>query len=417
MSLPGVNRDSPEMLSGKFRTSWTQPEGMVPAYIVECTVADLNLKLWTVDAVSKYDQHFYPNVQVGSPYMHYDSGEGIYVMPDIGAKCHVCIPSDGPPPFVLDFIMPQESIPQVDTTDGTGGDGDTASFTFGGGRVRPKPGDIYIRGRNENFVILHRGGVLQIGATELAQRIYIPLQNLITDISENYRHYNTGGSINWFLAKGESETNPPTILKETYRLLAADKKASIRIAVGKLRDFVPEPKDGANSDLNQLDIGISEPIVCEVVLAPDGFGADNGSSDSSTINATKLRYFFDKAGGAFLRSESSVLLFIREKLRLVVKNDINISTAKSFTLTAKKTGRVDGGDLLEITGKVTKINGGSKSVAHVGSLVDITIPLQGLATTPAALGVPSIILPIHPITGLPQKLAGVVVTGNATILV
>lgn len=397
-----------------FRSSWTQPEGISTPTIIEGKVVDINLALWTVDVISQFDSKWYLNVQVASPYLHSNRGEGIFVMPEIGAKCHICIPSDGPPPFVLDFIMPHETSESTatDSTDQTG------VATFAGGRVRAKPGDIYIKGRDGNFVILHRGGVLQIGATELAQRIYIPLTNLVSDISQNYRHYNTGGSINWFVASAESEINPPTIRKDTYRLLAGDERATIRVAYGPLKDVLSEQSTGAISDLNQLKIGTEEdgPIVLEVAIAPDGFGADNGSINESTSKQTVLRYFFDKKGNAFMRSEGSVFLMTRKKLRVVCEDNIDIRTKKSFTLKVEKTARIDGGDLLELNGKVTKINGGSHPAAFLGSVVQVRISLP-LVSTPSVPGSPVVIPPINPLTGQPQVINGTIISGNSTILI
>jgi hypothetical protein len=420
-SLPGVGSETPDPSQrSMFRSSWTTQEGVGTAMIVECKVVDLNPVLWTVDCISQFDQKWYLNIQVGSPYMHSKRGEGIYVMPEIGAKCHVCIPSDNCPPFVLDFIMPQESVLDATSDDAPEGTEKPTDSTFAGGRLRAKPGDIIMRGRDGNFVILHRGGVLQVGSSDLSQRIYIPLRNLVCDISQNYQHYNSGGSINWFLASGESDTNPSTIRKETYRLLAGDARATIRVAYGPLKDMVPEPQNGAQSDLSQLGIGTEEdgPVVVEVVIAPDGFSADNGSPDGSTPDQTVLRYFFDKKGSVFMRSEGSVLLHVRRKLRLVVGDNIDITAKKSFTLTVSDTARIDGGKLLELTGKVTKINGGTKPCAHVGSIVEchITVPWVVVAPglPPAVIGT---VLPINPLTGQPQTVKGTIVSGNPTIQV
>ncbi len=418
--LPGVENKSVQDPTQRtaFRSSWTQPEGLGNTLIIEGKVVDINQTLWTVDVISQFDQHWFLNVQVGSPYMHSKRGEGIYAMPEIGAKCHICVPSDGPPPFVLDFIMPKETLSST-TTEDTSGDAEVSSdSTFAGGRVRAKPGDIMMRGRDGNFVVLHRGGVLQIGASELAQRIYIPLQNLVSDISQNYRHYNTGGSVNWYVASAESESNPPTIRKETFRLLAGDARATIRVAIGQLRDTVAEPQDGATSNLNQLGIGVGSdnPVIVEVAIAPDGFSADNGAPNGDTPDQTVLRYLFDKKGNAFLRSEGSVLLMTRKKLRVVSEDSIDITTKKSFSLKVSDTTRIDGGDLLELVGGVTKINGGSKATAHVGSVVEcrITIPL---VSTPAAPGQPVLILPINPLTGQPQTVKGTIISGNPTVLI
>lgn len=108
------------------------------AHIYEGKVVDLNMNLWTVDVISQFDQRTYPNVQVSSPYMHSDRGSGIYVMPEIGAKCHVCVPSDGPPPFVLDFIMPQEGMARPDIPDqGDGALQPNTDATFSGDAPAP----------------------------------------------------------------------------------------------------------------------------------------------------------------------------------------------------------------------------------------------------------------------------------------
>jgi hypothetical protein len=418
-------RDQPDpMQRSAFRSSWTQPEGVVGAVIVECVIVDINMNIWTVDATSKYDNKQYPNVQISSPYMHYNNGEGIYVMPDIGAKCHICIPSDGPPPFVLDFIMPSETMTNVgDEIEESGQAASEADSdaTFAGGRQKPKPGDIFMKGRDGNFVILHKGGVLQIGSTQLAQRIYIPLQNLITDISQNYRHYNSGGSINWFLAQGESKTNPHTILKETYRLRAADEKASIRIAIGELKDFVPETR--AQSDVSEFGMGTKDsPIVCEVVLAPDGFGADNGSIDDSTPGLTKLRYFFDRTGNALLRVEGNVVLNVAKTLRIRAEEDIQMFAQRSVTLSAEETMSLIGGDSMQLSAGNVRINEGKNPVGHVGSLVEVFTPVTPFVTLlpiPVTLGpaVVGAVAPGTPIALKVERLNGTVTTGKPNILV
>lgn len=423
-AVPGIaTGGTPDpMQRTAFRTSWSQPEGVVGAIIIEGVVADLNLSIWTVDVVSKYDQKFYPNVQVSSPYMHPFSGEGIYIMPDIGAKCHVCIPSDGPPPFLMDFIMPQETITNVGTEEEDSGGGaaeQPSDATFSGGRPKPKPGDIYIKGRDGNFVILHKGGVLQIGSANLAQRLYIPLQNLITDISQNYRHYNTGGSINWFLAQGESKDNPHTILKETYRLRAADKEASIRIATGEVRDPVRESDADVRSRMAGENMATKEnPIYCEVTLAPEGFEADSGATREDTPDKTVLRYFFDKAGNVLLRTEGSAFMFARYNITLEAKQIMELVSNRLVVRTTG--GTILSEDYLNITTKNLQINAGNKPVAHVGSVVEVftpTTPFVTAAPIPVPSTPPTAIPPGTPIQVVPARLTGTITTGKTNILV
>lgn len=422
-SLPGVRTYSDPNPGERstFRSSFFQPEGSVGAHILESQVVDLNLVNWTVDAITKFDQKFYGNIQVSSPYAHYNRGEGLYVMPDIGAKCHVCIPSDGPPPFVLDFIMPMETIDGAseDAPFGTdGGKGgvlqEATAASFAGGRRRAKPGDIGITNRDGSFIHLHRGGVLQIGSTELAQRIFIPLQNLISDICQNYEMQNTGGSINWFIAHGESETNPPTVCRHTYRLLANDAKASVRVAIGKLSDVVTEPDEQTRSDLSQLGFGgTNQPTVCEVIVAPDAISPEDGSMTPDTRKASVLRYFFDKGGNTLFRTNGNILIRSQKKIRIRAVSDIDISSEGNLTMSFDGTGSIQVKSGLDINGGVTRINGGTSPVARVGSTVNVVLgpplTLQLLLPGTGPTGVP---VPVM----LPVVTTGIVATGNPTIL-
>jgi hypothetical protein len=371
---------------------------------------------WTVDFVSQFDQKSFLNVQVASPYMHANRGEGIYAFPEVGSKCLLCIPSDGPPPFILAFIMPQETISDTSSdeapagTESKGGDTNEATgFTFGGGRFRPKPGDIYMKGRDGQFCILHRGGVLQIGSTMLAQRIFIPLGNVVKDISQNYHHYNTGGTISWSVATAPSEDNPPTTWKQTFRLSANEDKATIRVAVGTISDVVGEHKDGTGNQAEIDTLGIGSNLIYEVALAPELFGADDGSVQPDTTKGTKLRFFFNKNGGAYLGCAGNVLLATKQKLRVKAGDDIEITTDKNFRLQAEGITRIEGKKLLELAGGVVRIGPGTDNVAHVGSVVIVTIPP----------GIPLGIAPPGggPVPSNPLTITGLVSTGKPTVLV
>lgn len=414
MGLKGVNDQYKNPLDRRgMRTSWTQPEGGAPAYIHEARVIDINLRNWTVDVRTQFDQKFFPNVQVASPYMHPNRGEGMYVMPDINAKCFICIPSDGPPPFVLAFIMPTEQRDegageQVEGTSGTG------SLTYQGGRPRPKPGDIYLKGRDGQFVVLHRGGVLQVGSTELAQRIYIPLGNIITDISQNYEHHNSGGTINWGISSSSTDDSPETNFSQTFRLMANDEKADVRLALGTVKQPTPEPAGDAGEQSRNAEFGLGQgddnPIVYELTLAPQGFEADTGSP-SSAKNATNLKFTFDKTGNAFLRAEGNVNLRVKKKLNLAVDDEVTFSSKKSWRISAENKVRIEGKggvDILAQKGPVV-LNGGDTPVAAVGSVVDVIITLPIPITTSSG---PGTIVP-----GPNARLTGIIANGVSTVLV
>lgn len=412
MGLKGLAvRGAVDVYKTSFRSSWTRAEGATPALIHEARVIDVNVVNWTVDVTTIFDQKRFFDVQVASPYMHSTGGEGIYVMPEVGAKCYVCIPSDGPPPFILGFIMPLEAAKDEASEETSQPGGASTAARFGGGRPKAKPGDIILTGRDGNFMKLHRGGVAEFGAGPLAQRICIPLGNLVTDISQNYNHFNTGGSINWGVSNLD-DSKPETEYKQTFRVYANDKFADVRTSIGKVRTPVPEPagKKGSAEDMADLMIAQTDaPIVYEVVVAPGGFDTDAGYPQKNAKDLTTLRFLFDRKGGVMLRSESSVSVRVKKRLRIKGDEGVEILSDKDMRLETKNSMKIFGGDALELgtDGGVAKINGGTKPVAHVGSIVKIVLPIPLPITTSSGPGT---------ITA-GAMFEGIVSTGNPTILV
>jgi hypothetical protein len=418
-ALKGMYTDyfNPLAWSSFARSSWTQPEGAVAAYVHEARIFNVNMTNWTVDVATIFDQKVMLDLQVASPYMNANQGEGLYVVPEVGAKCLICIPSDGPPPFVLAFIMPMVTIPDTSSEeapagtspDAAGNTESTSDYTYAGGRTRGKPGDIVARTRDGNFMILHRGGVAQFGATPLAQRICIPLQNLVTDISQKYNHFNSGGSINWGV-QDRGNDDPDTEWRHTVRVFANDEYADMRFAMGRVRSPVPEPTGdaGEDSNNNQLEIGTDEDTVFEMVLARNGFETDAGEFKADAEDV-KLRIFVDRAGNMMGRWEGSVNLRVKKKLRLTVDDNIEIFCKKNVSVEAEGSVKLIGksGAELGTAGGGLVLNGGGKPVASVGSTVRVAITIPIAITTPQG---PGTIL-----SG--QFLEGVISTGNPTILV
>lgn len=415
-------------MTTRFRTSFTHKEGFEAAQIVQCKVVNTNLVNWTVDCISQFDRKRYFEIQVSAPYVHHNNGEGIYTVPEIGAVCMVCLPSDSSPPFVLSFIMPYTFVNSgtADAPMGTQSHGAPQQFAtdaaFDGGRGLGKPGDIMMRTRDNNFVILHRGGVLQIGATELAQRIYIPLNNLITDISENYAHHNTSGSITWGLQDGPSQENFPSQYMHTFRVFANDAAADIRVLAGNVRTPIGEPGEGAGdqTDLDKLEIGNDkdEPIIYEVAVAKKGFNAPSGdAADTSTSKNTVLRFFFDRKGGAFLRCKSSLLITTKKKLKIKVAEDMTIE-AKSLNLVFKSGADINGGAYTHVKGDIVRLGAGGQAVARQGDIVTVVLPpgiipiagIIGGPPGPAAAGAP--------VTGfiMGGQVVGTITSGNPAVL-
>ena len=427
----------------RFRTSMTSPAGTVPAKVIRGRIIGVNMTNWTVNFIAQFDRKWYYDVQVGSPYMHYSNGEGIYAMPEIGAVGYLAIPSDSSPPFIQCFVMPMEvanakgkfnnpdssivtspdgtesanssDVDDADAPNGTRSRGGNVPHPevdarFDGGRPPAKPGDIIMRTRDGNFVVLHRGGVLEIGATELATRVFIPLGNKILDVSGQYEHQSTGGSIFWGMQEGPSVDNPATQMMSTYRLFANDKYADLRIAKGKVFKPVGEP---AASTAPAFD----PTVVYEIVLASQGFKTTTGELvNGGVVNAVKFKFFVDKNGGVFLRSEASAYFGFKRSLKISIGEDFDL-TAKSISMRATDGAVFDGGSSAEVKGEVVRLQAGQIPIARQGDAIQggIVQPAQMAGTISCApLGGSPI--PFTAVITIPTGIVGAITSGNPQLL-
>lgn len=364
----------------RFRTSFTHQQGFEDAVVFQGKVVNVNLVNWTVDCVSTFDHKRVFDVQVASPYLHYSTGEGIYAVPEIGAKVMICIPGDSTAPFVMGFVAPLEvtsgggketDASQLETEGASGSSQNPNGAKFSAGRMDAKPGDIVMKGRDGNFVILHRGGVLQVGAGPVSQRLFIPIENLIEDISGRYSHYSTGGSILWGMRENASDTNPPCEYQENFRVFANDKYADIRISKGNVYDPV-----GGDESTN---VGSSVPLVVEVCVARDAFDPHTGEPNKSAQANTKFRYILDRDGNMSLRVEGNAHFNFKKKFTMTVKDQM---TLRGSTLDASFSSSVtlESVGLVDINGDKVRLGKGSQPVARMGDVVKMVpgaVPITG----------------------------------------
>jgi hypothetical protein len=165
----------------------------VPATVETGRIVNVNIRDWTVDVVSEHGDKKFFDIQVMAPYLHFANGEGMYCMPEVGALCWVCKPSDGSfgAAFILGFQAPH----------------DETEDSFRNNRQSLNPGDMMMKTRDENFIILRRGGVVQVGSTPMAQRMYIPIGNAIRDFCENYELHTVAGDLTFLNARTEETTD------------------------------------------------------------------------------------------------------------------------------------------------------------------------------------------------------------------
>jgi len=368
--------------------------GLEPAWVETGVVANVNVKNLTIDWVSQYTGKQITDIQIMVPYLHYNNGEGFTCVPETGAICVLCFPSDDESPFVMGFLAAPElegaevgdvtrriDDPKTETEEAEEGQAKTKGTTSGGstaptanlsdasyraGRPMLNPGDMLWQGRDENFVILRRGGVLQIGATRIAQRIYLPIRNFIRDFCENYELNTAAGSLSWETLR--QDDNPsgdaPTELVLLAREHAQDKKASIKISVGSL-EKADKPPGGDTSFI-------------EVVIAPESIAADDGKVSGTPEYVIRI----DKSGNTYLMQAGKRTVEVKGADKLTVSGNQDISVKGSRTTT------VGGTDSTTVTGShELKAASSKEDIASVKTIRAAKLNLgDEVASEPAVLG-------------------------------
>ena len=312
-----------------------------PPTIETGRVTNVNMERWTIDAVSLFGNKRFEAVQVMSSYFHYANGEGIYCMPEVGALVWICKPSDGSmsKEFVMGFQAPF----------------DTDNNSFRCNRQNLNPGDMMFRTRDENFVILRRGGVVQIGATPITQRLFIPVRNFIKDFCENYELHTLGGELSWLVDRAETDADGNQRAKVS---LLAKEKAN-------------DPKQIATLTIGSHGEGVEDTLILTVFES----GLDGAAMMSKLI----------------LGKDGTVAWQIMKTFTVTVTSDITLeSTGGKISLKSAQDTAIDSGANLSVTavGNID-MEAAMVKVAAQGNidLEAAVINVGGAGATPAAKAV------------------------------
>lgn len=295
-------------------------------YVYYGRVIDVDVENYSVSVATVVARKVYTDIPYATPYQHFTGGEGIYFMPEVGSMCWICEPSDHNRPFVLGWAP----VRRADN----GND-------FSSNRMPLNPGDIYLGTRDENFVILRRGGVLQVGGGPLSQRIFMPINNTIKDLCENYSLQTVAGDLNWTVERDETTTtgDRPTSLTVSARMLANDKNPVATLRMG-----------------SHVGSGTQSPI-----------SSDGNISFSLTIKASgddgaavKIKTVLGKDGKAYFEAADDIFIKASKGYTLQASGDISISSAKtislssvdSMSLTSSKTATLSGQEGVSISSGV-----------------------------------------------------------------
>jgi hypothetical protein len=323
-----------------------------PPTIETARITNVNLEDWTVNAVSLYGSKVFDGVQIMNPYFHFANGEGIYHVPEVGALVWVCKPSDGS--MAKEFIMGYQAP------------FDDENVSYRCNRQTLNPGDIMLRTRDEGFIVLRRGGVVQVGAPPMNQRIYLPIQNYIKDFCENYELNTLGGSLSWLVHRTDEDTDGA--VRATASLLVKEK--------------ANDPKHVATLTVGSH--GEDDPTTLDLVVYDSGL---DGQVMKARLTITK---------------EGDVSWQIEKTYTVTVTSDILVeSTGGKHELKAAKEVEITAGADFEVsaTGNV-KIEGATAKMKATGN-VDIegaAVNCGGPGAVPAAKA-PNVVAAIMALAG------------------
>jgi hypothetical protein len=332
-----------------------------PAYVETVRIFNVNIDDWSVDCISEHGNKRYFDIQVMSPYFHFTNGEGIFVMPEVGALAWLCVPSTGKmaPAFLLGYQAP------FDETD----------LSYRAGRQNLNPGDMMMRTRDENFIILRRGGVVQVGATPIAQRMYVPLRNFIQDFCENYKLSTFGGELLWVTERDDQSTDGTAPTKFS---LKAKQKAN-------------DPQHIAELTIGSH--GEDDPLTMEFTVWTDGTEDREAKVRLQITNEGDVTWNIEKdwtqniTGKYTVSSEGDSLIETQGTATVRAQGDATVeSAAGNLDLTAGLNATLKAGAVATVDGLMIKLGAGAVSQAVKGTELFALLTAYANAQAQAATG-------------------------------
>lgn len=329
-----------------------------------------------------------------------NEAEGVYHLPKVGQYVMLAQPFTGgkiklPGSFILCAAFDAMDKDDPDDEFGEGTDIELNQYDgkpdFRADRPVLNEGDIYMSAGDGNFVALRAGGLLELGASQTARRYYVPIQNLIRDITSMYELNAAGGTMSWHNRRGEEGSwgtvthdviTDPSVGEESKQTITINKTPTVFEM--NLREFAQD------EPIINLQMGRVVPDF-EVPLAPGAKWED--VIFQFTVGQgldKKLRLCIDKNGNTSLHNAGGKELKSYESDQWVHYAGGKTEEIQG-PLAIKAGGRnVDlqqGGDTLTIHGdQYTEVQGNSELVVSGEETAGgaYTITCSGPITTTAA---------------------------------
>lgn len=292
--------------------------------ILKARVLDVDIGSYTVSVATEFGKKVYSDIPFATPYQHFSNGEGIYFMPEVGSLCWVCRASDGNKPFVMAWG------PVLD------------DHGHRGKKQDLNPGDIYLGTRDENFLVLRRGGIVQIGGGPLSQRIFFQAENTIKDFCQNYELNTLGGSLAWAVGDSNESSSGkyPALLELKARENADDAAPIASLQIGS---------HGESSD-----------VILRLNIKSDG---SSGASDMVTLSMGK---------------DGSVSWSVKKDLSMSVSGKVTVESDDDITLTSQKKMALTGKTGFSAKGQTASVEGDTTATLKGGSQAILDAPMISL---------------------------------------
>ena len=218
------------------RVSGPQSSGTgVPAFVALATVEAVHPDRRTIDLQVDFGNKTLPDIPYDSGYSNSVTGTFFDSVPEEGAECYVCTPSDGTRPFIMSWSTPPK--------EGSFDEEEEPIQNHLGRKLGLQAGDIGLYNRRGAFMIMRKGGVLQVGASPIGQTMYIPVENMIRQYFQSYEAVSILGEMKWKHGEIKTEGDKTAVLLYwSSKNFVEDDYNAITIRIGRAGQAEFDPK-------------------------------------------------------------------------------------------------------------------------------------------------------------------------------
>jgi len=268
------------------------------ARLMRGVVTNVNPSDWEMDLFVSSTGQTHIDVGIPGTYLHPD-GHGSFCMPEPGAFVWIAEPS-----HVDEHVTALAYAALMDTA---------GTHATGREDLDMHPGDQYMGGAGGNRIIVRRGGIIEVRGSPLAQRLYLPIENIIRDIFQNYEMLGVGGHAKWLTGLGE-ETDAagvPTVYTMASKRFAGDKMGVVTLTAGNV-GMVDENEPDLVFSLAMYDNGeVDQEKTVGIKVTKDGNVDLMFTGNVTGVVKGTMTYTVEKA--VLFRSTEKIVLEVASK--------------------------------------------------------------------------------------------------------